>query len=328
MAATQRKRRTTRVPTVGAGTVQKKKAPLKLPISLVLIALIGIVFFTTFSSKGQQTGAQAGVAATDGTQSQGDLALELNPTEPVKSSVLRLSAKGFESSAARYEWMIDGIPVSTNGDPMTLSLSETLAARKGAVISAVAIVGDREILSNEVRVGNSTPQLASIRFADQPRPNDPLCVTAEAVDADGDAVRYEYEWTVNGAAAGTENRLDRKFRRGDRIIARVTAFDDETQCGTQAIERIIKNMPPEIAESREYRFENDLFEYQARASDPDGDPLTYALEACPAGMSIDAKTGLVKWQAPSTVSGKQRISIVVTDGQGGRATYDLDFTIQ
>jgi hypothetical protein len=45
-------------------------------------------------------------------------------------------------------------------------------------------------------------------------------------------------------------------------------------------------------------------------------------------MTIDPTTGLIKWQIPAEAAGKQRMSIVVSDGQGGRSTYDLEFTIQ
>jgi Ca2+-binding RTX toxin-like protein len=66
------------------------------------------------------------------------------------------------------------------------------------------------------------------------------------------------------------------------------------------------------------------YAYDADASDIDGDTLVYSLAEAPAGASIDAATGLVKWtpQAP----GQYRFVVRVGDGHGGSAeqAYNVD----
>ncbi|MGY6553158.1 MAG: putative Ig domain-containing protein [Wenzhouxiangella sp.] len=62
------------------------------------------------------------------------------------------------------------------------------------------------------------------------------------------------------------------------------------------------------------------YAYQAAAFDPDGDVLNFALLSAPAGMSVDAATGLVTW-APAQ-AGQHSIILQVDDGQGGQATQN------
>ncbi len=57
------------------------------------------------------------------------------------------------------------------------------------------------------------------------------------------------------------------------------------------------------------------FVYDADATDPDGDTLTFSLVDAPAGAEIDAATGLVSW-LPET-PGMYRFVVRVEDGQGG-----------
>lgn len=59
------------------------------------------------------------------------------------------------------------------------------------------------------------------------------------------------------------------------------------------------------------------YAYQATASDPDDDPLTFALLDGPAGLSADA-SGLVTWDF--ALPGTELVVLEVSDGQGGAAT--------
>ena len=59
------------------------------------------------------------------------------------------------------------------------------------------------------------------------------------------------------------------------------------------------------------------YTYQVKATDPDNDPLTYALDKAPAGMTIDAATGLVQWRPAGSQSGWYDVSVKVTDDRCG-----------
>ena len=69
------------------------------------------------------------------------------------------------------------------------------------------------------------------------------------------------------------------------------------------------------------------YTYASRATDPDGNPLTYSLSAGPAGMTINSASGLVSWGGSSNM-GTQTVTLHVADGRGGTAdqTYVLQIT--
>lgn len=293
-------------------------------VAAISAALVSVIFAYVFLSPNK--GGPKSPAATDAGQTKGEMMLELSPADPKKTSTMKLSAKGFDPAAARIEWMIDGSPF-TPVDPMTIALSNEFFAKKGSVIRARAIVTGREIISNEARIANSPPEL-TVRLEEQSQTGQRLSIKAEAHDPDGDDIRYEYVWSVNGAPAGTTDTLENRVRRGDHIVVRATAFDDESDSGPQIIERTIQNMPPEIAEDTKNKIENGVFEYHVKASDPDDDTLAYSLESPPPGMTIDGATGLLRWNVPQEFKGKKNITAVVADGNGGSAKYTIIITIQ
>lgn len=61
---------------------------------------------------------------------------------------------------------------------------------------------------------------------------------------------------------------------------------------------------------REYR-------YAVQATDPEDDRLTYSLSAAPAGMTINASTGVITWNPTSTTIGTHDVTVLVDDGRGG-----------
>lgn len=62
--------------------------------------------------------------------------------------------------------------------------------------------------------------------------------------------------------------------------------------------------------------------YLLRVADPDGDPLTVALEAAPVGMTLDPENA-VSWQPAATQLGSHTVRVRVTDGQGGEAVQEF-----
>ncbi len=61
------------------------------------------------------------------------------------------------------------------------------------------------------------------------------------------------------------------------------------------------------------------YSYAVTATDPDGDPLAFALVTAPTGMTIDATTGLIAWNPTTTNIGTPDVRVRVQDGRGGSA---------
>jgi len=57
--------------------------------------------------------------------------------------------------------------------------------------------------------------------------------------------------------------------------------------------------------------------YMLAATDPDGDPLTYALIDGPPDMLLDANTNTLTWYVTSEDIGEHPVTLEVSDGQGG-----------
>ena len=65
--------------------------------------------------------------------------------------------------------------------------------------------------------------------------------------------------------------------------------------------------------------------FSLAGSDPDGDALTYAATGLPAGLSINAATGVISG-TPTTV-GSYAVNATVNDGRGGVATQAFSWAI-
>jgi len=69
------------------------------------------------------------------------------------------------------------------------------------------------------------------------------------------------------------------------------------------------------------------YAYDVDATDADNDPLTYALGSAPAGMTINAGSGLIAWTPAAAQVGANSVSVRVTDGRGGEAVQTFTVTV-
>jgi hypothetical protein len=278
----------------------------------------------------QQTGTiSPTVSATVPALSAGrPCALEIFPHEVTCGSVLTLIPKGFVVSEAKIVWLINGNPVMSSV-PQQLRVSDFIEIKKGASIQAKAIFAGREILSDIVKVGNAPPEVKSVKLLPEVfSPGDKLHVEVSGKDIDSDAVTCMYQWSRNGAPAGTGDSLDALIKRGDKITVKITPFDGEV-CGDPVVlEREVRNLPPVITAHNEYSFNGTVYTYQVKASDPDEDALVYLLEGAPDGMSIDKSAGLITWKVPAEFKGDAGATAVVNDGNGGIARYNMKISIK
>jgi len=71
-----------------------------------------------------------------------------------------------------------------------------------------------------------------------------------------------------------------------------------------------------------------LYTYDVDATDPDtGDTLAYSLTIKPAGMTIDAATGLIEWTPTSDQAGVNDVAVKVTDNGSAPASQTQPFTV-
>jgi hypothetical protein len=247
------------------------------------------------------------------------------PESAVRGTPLRLSAPGFDPEDAGIEWLVGGEPVP--GERSGSFSTESLA--KGDSVQARVTVGEGALLSNVVTLRNAPPELRSVKLVPDPlRPGDSPGVEAAASDPDGDAVTFEYAWERNGAPAGSGIRMDGVLARGDAFSVTVTPFDGEVRGRSLTVRREFRNYLPSIEGVADAHMAGDLYTCRIVATDGDGDPLTYALAEGPAGMSMDASTGAIRWRVPPETPERVPVTVSVTDGQGGEATYRMFLTFR
>ena len=115
--------------------------------------------------------------------------------------------------------------------------------------------------------------------------------------------------------------FDCGFQPGDTrgcLTGQTTAGVIVSSCDSVlVIGDVTNNTPTIISTPGTAASEGVLYSYDADATDPDGDPLAYALTTSPAGMTIDASTGLVQWTPSATQAGSHNVTVEVSDGRGG-----------
>jgi hypothetical protein len=251
------------------------------------------------------------------------IALRVTPEHATRETLMIAVLQGAAADAG-IQWLVNGMPVSSPR-PGQFNAADT---RKGDKIQARATVQGKEVLSNVVEIKNAPPSIVDARIVSEPGKGGSLLVEASARDADGDNVTLEYAWTRNGEQAGSSQRLTGQFKKGDKISVKITPFDGAEYGNAVVLQREIANLPPVIIDHREFRFEGGIYTFQVKATDPEGDPLTYSLKSSAEGMTINEATGLITWNVPRSFTGKMAVSVSVTDNHGGEARQNLVFEIK
>ncbi|MCA9207114.1 MAG: hypothetical protein KDA55_02110, partial [Planctomycetales bacterium] len=141
-----------------------------------------------------------------------------------------------------------------------------------------------------------------------------------AVDPDGEVVNFSLAgntpagMTIN--AAGLITWTPMTSDSGDHL-KNVAATDSIGATSTQGFLLAVKvNGPPRILSAPVTNATaGATYRYSVRASDPDGDPLSYSLTTAPAGMTID-RLGRILWQSSVADTAPQPVTVVVTDDRG------------
>jgi hypothetical protein len=256
---------------------------------------------------------------------EGSLPVRIVPESPTVSADIH--AQFVKSSGVSYVWEKNGV---TLGGVATPTLPRNLFS-KHDIISVIVQKG-KETGRATVVIGNSLPKVTSISLqpVDIHKGVDVTAVPV-AADADGDNVRFEGAWSVNGKVIDNNSMIlpGGSFQRGDQISFEVRTFDDEGAGPPFKTKTItIPNAQPYFVSFPPAKFEGGVYTYQASAVDPDGDTLTYSLSIFPQGMSIDPATGVIVWHVPPVDSGTHQIEIVVRDTEGAQVSqkYSVNLT--
>lgn len=238
-----------------------------------------------------------------------------------------------EAVSFEYQWYVDNTPLAKQ-------TSATLPAellRRGQSVFVEVIPTDgahkgQPYRTKSVMVGNTAPRLMAVSLTPQTaRIEDRLEVQVEASDPDHDRVDLIYKWYRNDAVIkeGEEAFLDTTgFAARDKVMVEVTAHDPSISGNSLKSEPLVLgNSAPKIVSTPPVSTAEDRYDYPVKATDPDGDQLTYQLEAAPPGMTISPESGHIAWQIPSDQQGIFHVKVIAKDGQGGMASQEFDLTL-
>lgn len=139
----------------------------------------------------------------------------------------------------------------------------------------------------------------------------------KASDPDQDDVGLLYTWKKNGEVVVEQSGEEfdtTGMHRGELLT--VSVLPDDGKESGKALDSngiLIQNRSPEITSLPSAGVSSGHFSYQVIAKDPDNDPLLFSLEEAPPGMTINL-TGLIEWNVPRGLQGKQQVRLIVSDG--------------
>lgn len=229
-----------------------------------------------------------------------------------------------------YQWYVNDAPVAGQTNPTFPA--ELL--RRGQMISVEITPSDgkqkgKPIRTPAAQVGNTAPHITAVTLTPQAvQPGGKLTAEVVASDPDHDRVDLIYRWFRNDAVVkeGEEVYLDTTgLAPRDRVVVEVTARDSQT-LGNMLRSDVVTlgNNSPTIVSTPPAPVTPDQYEYAVRATDSDGDRLTYELETAPAGMTIESGTGQITWMIPPGNRGVFHVKVLAKDGQGGTAYQEFD----
>jgi hypothetical protein len=229
-----------------------------------------------------------------------------------------------------YQWYVNDAPVAGQTNPTFPA--ELL--RRGQMISAEITPSDGKQKGKPVRtpaaqVGNTSPHVTAVTLIPQTvQPGGKLTAEVVATDPDHDRVDLTYRWFRNDAVVkeGEEAFFDTTgLAPRDKVVVEVTARDSQT-LGNMLRSDVVTlgNNSPTIVSTPPAPVTPDQYEYAVRATDSDGDRLTYELETAPAGMIIESGTGQITWIIPPGNRGVFHVKVLAKDGQGGTAYQEFD----
>jgi RHS repeat-associated protein len=149
-----------------------------------------------------------------------------------------------------------------------------------------------------------------------------------ALDADHDPLTWSLSVAPRGMSidpeSGTIRWMPDDTQLGEHQVA-VTVTDPLLGKFTQrfTLQVTCSNLPPAILSvPPTTALTTQLYFYAPRGVDPESQTLTWSLSTKPSGMTIDARTGVIRWTPTTAQTGTHEVSMEATDGNlVGRQSY-------
>ena len=258
-----------------------------------------------------------------------------NPLTRSGPLTVRVEAQDLDANTLsfRYRWLANGQIIEGQTQA---SLPPELLKRGDQVAVEVTpfdgIVAGAPFRSAPASVVNTAPIVSQVAVDfDHQAQGRRLLAKVDVADPDHDSVSLSYRWRKGNTVLkeGDDNSLDLAgMTTADLILLDVTVSDgapDGTVTRTE--QYALNNTAPTIVSKPLSAPTGTQYDYLVQATDADGDPIAYALEVAPPGMTIDATTGQIHWGVTPEMGGSHRIRVIAKDTWGGFATQEFDLSL-
>ncbi|NLT67432.1 MAG: PKD domain-containing protein [Acidobacteria bacterium] len=238
-----------------------------------------------------------------------------------ESTTLRASAVDPDGDNLTYSWTSTGGKVTGNNDTATFDATD-VAPGKYTVTVTVSDGKHDVTCSTEITVlKKNYPPTASVEPATfDVTQGDTVNLRCAATDANNDPLTYS--WSVNGqslAATGPQISFGSEGRTPGEYTVTCTVSDGEATATASAKgnvrERIIPNKPPtiECLTTTMDVASGSTIELRARATDPEGAPLTYTWTST--GGTVSGTGETATFNAAGVRAGSYTVTATVDDGK-------------
>ena len=243
---------------------------------------------------------------------------------PGDEVTLRATASDPDGDPLTYAWSAPQGSFSGATDGATARW--TAPAQTGRVTIRVQVADGRGGTASAdvaVEVTNRAPTVSASCDPCDVAPGDEVTLSATASDPDGDPLTYAWsapQGSFSGATDGATARWTAPAQTG-RVTIRVQVADGRGGTASADVAVEVTNRAPTVSASCDPCdvAPGDEVTLSATASDPDGDPLTYAWSAPQGSFSGATDGATARWTAPAQ-TGRVTIRVQVADGRGGTAS--------
>lgn len=293
----------------------------------VILLMAGVLCLMACGEKAPPAAPTPAAPAGEEPAGAGLCVVKVVPGEPHSNDCLNALIER-QPPGSHIVWRVNGQPV----DSREAGKLFPEAFRRGDRIDVSVEDRHGRVASASVTIANAPPRITGISATpDQVFADSDIQVVPVAEDRDGDPVEFRYQWLVNGQAHPllTESRLSADhFNKGDAIQVRITPYDGIDEGPVyESYAMTIPNAPPLIESTPPQQFEALAYSYQVKATDRDGDSLTWRLDKAPQGMTIDPASGLVNWSLQGVAPGAYPMRIAVRDPDGAEAFQEFTLTL-
>lgn len=184
-----------------------------------------------------------------------------------------------------------------------------------------------------VRPKNDAPRITSIPGIDVTIGSE-YRYDVDATDIDGDVLAYVLVRSPPGMVIDQATGVIRWMPPADEAYPVEVIVDAIDPAGLFAKQRFLlaptmQNRPP-VFQTTPQRVAQvgTAYVYDATATDPDGDPVSYALSDAPSGMTVSAASGAITWTPLPAQAGTRTAILYARDGRGGEATQQIAIEVR